>query len=128
MKKYAIAPILVLLGIVALVAVCTNLLTALIVLLAIVAALAVFTVVYLGTMSLGPQFWPQIQEVNEFLREYCAQYDNIIFVDGNAPLRNPDGTAKEELFRKDKLHLNHDGQLLWGKAMRPILEQIHAPK
>ena len=75
-----------------------------------------------------PQFWPQIQEVNEFLADYCAQYENMIFVDGNGPLMNDDGTANEKMYRPDKLHLNHEGELRWGSSMLPVLEQINAPK
>lgn len=75
-----------------------------------------------------PQFWPYIKEVNEFLKDYCDQYENMIFVDGNVPLILEDGTVREDVYRPDLLHLNHEGELLWASTMLPVLEQIKAPR
>jgi hypothetical protein len=37
-----------------------------------------------------------------------------------------DGKFREELFVKDQIHLNHDGQLLWAKDY--ILPALHELK
>lgn len=64
------------------------------------------------------------QQINNQLRELCAQCDYLTFVDASD--MTYDGTEyREDLFVFDKIHLNHEGQLIWcDKYIRPTLEKL----
>ena len=63
------------------------------------------------------------REVNRQLAALCEERDYMIFVD--AEDLTCDGVDyRTELFIKDGIHLNHDGQLLWAKDY--ILPQLAA--
>ncbi len=70
------------------------------------------------------QYTEMTQEINRQLKELCQNTEYMYFVD--AEEMTFDGKEyKEELFRKDKIHLNHDGQLLWcNNYIKPMLEKI----
>ncbi|MDD6194868.1 MAG: GDSL-type esterase/lipase family protein [Lachnospiraceae bacterium] len=62
--------------------------------------------------------------VNEELKSYAETVDYLHFVD--AEEMTYDGfTYREDLFRKDRIHLNHTGELLWCEEyIVPALEEI----
>lgn len=63
-------------------------------------------------------------KVNEGLKTYAENIEYLSFVDANA-LTYDGEHLDESLFREDKIHLNHDGQLLWYKTyIRPALETV----
>ena len=63
------------------------------------------------------------QEVNRRLAALCEEREYMIFVDAEA-LTFDGENYRTELFIKDGIHLNHDGQLLWAKDY--ILPQLAA--
>jgi len=65
-------------------------------------------------------------KINEELQALCDETDYMLFVDANA--MTYDGTSfKTELFGKDGIHLNRDGQILWAdEYILPALEQACA--
>lgn len=53
-------------------------------------------------------------EVNRQLQALCDENDYMMFVDTQA-MTYDNGIFREDLFLKDGIHLNHEGQLLWAR-------------
>ena len=70
------------------------------------------------------QYTALTQKINDALEKLCAEYDYMTFVD--AEKMTFDGSAyRSELFIKDGIHLNHEGQLLWRDGyIRPAIEAL----
>lgn len=64
------------------------------------------------------------REINSRLSDLCAERDYMTFV--NAEMMTFDGANyREELFIEDKIHLNHDGQLIWcNQYIKPVIEEL----
>lgn len=65
--------------------------------------------------------WPQMQAVNDGLRERASRHPRITFVDVATPMLNEQGMPREDIFIADGLHMNAKGYDLWREALRPIL-------
>ncbi|MDR1387894.1 MAG: GDSL-type esterase/lipase family protein [Propionibacteriaceae bacterium] len=74
------------------------------------------------------EHWDQIQEVNAFLAEYCADHERMVFIDATAWLTTPEGDFRPELFRFDGVHLNAAGQKIWAQPMLRVLADLDAPR
>lgn len=70
------------------------------------------------------QFTALTQKINDALEALCAKYDYMTFVD--AEEMTFDGNAyRIDLFLKDGIHLNHEGQLLWRDGyIKPAIEAL----
>ena len=70
------------------------------------------------------QFTALTQKINDALEALCAKYDYMTFVD--AEEMTFDGSAyRSDLFIKDGIHLNHEGQLLWRDGyIKPAIEAL----
>lgn len=70
------------------------------------------------------QFTALTQKINDALETLCAKYDYMTFVD--AEEMTFDGSAyRSDLFIKDGIHLNHEGQLLWRDGyIKPAIEAL----
>ena len=70
------------------------------------------------------QYTALTQKINDALAELCAEYDYMTFVD--AEEMTFDGSAyRSELFIKDGIHLNHEGQLIWRDGyIKPAIEAL----
>lgn len=82
-------------------------------------------VVMSGLLLPGRSEYRKITEkINAELEELCAQTDYLWFVDA-ASMTWDGQNYKTELFVKDGIHLNHDGQLIWMQNyIRPMIEQL----
>ena len=47
----------------------------------------------------------------------------MLFVDATHIMLSSDGKPRPELFKNDGIHLNRDGQLLWGTLIKQALEE-----
>jgi lysophospholipase L1-like esterase len=65
--------------------------------------------------------WPQMQAVNDGLKERARQHPRITFVDVATPMLNEKGMPREDIFIADGLHMNAKGYDLWREALRPVL-------
>ncbi len=74
------------------------------------------------------ELWDEIQRVNDYLREYCAAQEKMVFIDATAVMTNPDGSFRPELFVEDGIHLNRDGQRVWSELIKQALAEIDAPQ
>jgi len=71
--------------------------------------------------------WPQMNEANTLIRDFCRQDERLFWADLATPLLGPDGMPVSELFLADQLHLNARGYAVWTKTLRPILAKVLAP-
>ena len=70
------------------------------------------------------QYVAMTQAINRELRDLCAERDYMYFVDAEE-MTYHGGTFAQDLFLKDQIHLNHDGQLLWMENyIRPMLDRL----
>lgn len=70
------------------------------------------------------QYTELTKEVNRELAALCSELDYLYFVDAE-PLTYDGHTYAEELFIKDGIHLNHDGQLRWCRGyIQPKLAEL----
>ena len=60
------------------------------------------------------QYLSLTRRINQELSSLCDKTDYMTFVDAEK-MTYLDGKFREELFVKDQIHLNHEGQLLWAK-------------
>ena len=60
---------------------------------------------------------------NQKIAAQCAKNALLDYVDVWQPMLGTDGKPKPELFKSDGLHLNHEGYLVWKKAVQPFLDQ-----
>jgi len=63
-----------------------------------------------------------MQEANRRIADDCKKDVRLTYIDVWQPMLGEDGQPRQELFRKDGLHLNHTGYELWTELVRPALE------
>ncbi|MEO0415477.1 MAG: GDSL-type esterase/lipase family protein [Verrucomicrobiota bacterium] len=69
--------------------------------------------------------WPEVRRANELLRKYCRTTHRHHFIGTESLFIGPDGLPKtEELFIKDKLHLNPAGYEIWCGAIKSQLDSV----
>ena len=70
------------------------------------------------------QYTALTQKINDALEKLCAEYDYMTFVDAEE-MTFDGGAYRSELFIKDGIHLNHEGQLLWRDGyIKPAIEAL----
>ena len=70
------------------------------------------------------QYLSLTQRINQELAALCEKTEYMTFVDAEK-MTYPNGKFQTDLFVKDQIHLNHEGQLLWAKDyILPILREI----
>ena len=63
-------------------------------------------------------------ELNKQLKTYAETTDFLSYVDADAMTYDGSG-YREDLFEKDKIHLNHKGQMTWYEGyIRPAIEKV----
>lgn len=67
--------------------------------------------------------WSVIQEDNTNLKTLCKKGKNLFFIETAQSFLNEKGEPRNELFREDHLHLNHQGYLIWGKLIKAQVDQ-----
>lgn len=70
------------------------------------------------------QYTELTQIVNKELAALCDEYDYMYFVDASE-MTYDGSNFKSELFEKDGIHLNRDGQKLWcNEYIQPTIDQL----
>ena len=59
--------------------------------------------------------------VNRLLKDYAGATPNLHYIDITAVMYDDKGKLREDIFLKDRLHLNSKGYELWTQAIRPCL-------
>lgn len=65
--------------------------------------------------------WPEMKEANSLIEKYCQLKSHLKYTDLASCLLDDAGVANDELFKRDRLHLNEAGYRLWAAALRPFL-------
>ncbi|HLS28978.1 MAG TPA: SGNH/GDSL hydrolase family protein [Opitutales bacterium] len=66
----------------------------------------------------------EMRKGNEAIRDWARETENVDYIDVFNPMLDKEGQAREELFVKDKLHLNSAGYRLWRKIIGPYLMSV----
>ena len=87
------------------------------------------TVLFVIPVKPSPSRWKHIETqraANKLISDYCEECccNGAVFVDIVKPMLGADGQPREELFLKDRLHMNANGYALWNDALRPHLEKL----
>jgi len=85
---------------------------------------ATFVVMSMLPLPGRTEYWTESQAVNAHLKALCVAEGNMVFLDATEALTAADGTFRPELFRSDGIHLNRDGQLIWGAIIKAALLEI----
>ena len=71
--------------------------------------------------------WPVIQEAGRLIEDRCRKAQNTYYIKTDFAFLGDAGTPKEELFIKDKLHLNEKGYEVWNKIIKNEIMKIVPP-
>ena len=66
-------------------------------------------------------FWPKMEEVNSLIAAQCTKDKRLTFVDIASGMLDDKRHPRKEIFKKDNLHMNRDGYVIWRNALRPVL-------
>src|SRR5690625_2374491 len=66
----------------------------------------------------------EMRKGNELIRDFARENEQVDYIDVFNPMLDKEGKAREELFVKDRLHLNKNGYRLWRKIIGPYLASI----
>lgn len=67
------------------------------------------------------KFLPEVHKANRMIKDFISKKKNTVFIDVVPLMLNADGSFKEELFLKDRLHMNQKGYDFWIQAIAPHL-------
>jgi lysophospholipase L1-like esterase len=83
----------------------------------------VFVVMSMLPLPGRAEYWADSVKINEYLLRYCETHDSMAFVDATGIMTTDSGAFRPELYRGDGIHLNREGQLLWGSLIKQALEE-----
>ncbi|MCB9849239.1 MAG: hypothetical protein H6817_00880 [Phycisphaerales bacterium] len=80
-------------------------------------------IVYLPIKPSGSRWnhWPAMDEANKRIRADIEKDPKQTYVDLATILLGEDGKPRDDLFLKDRLHLNDEGYKLWNEKLAPVL-------
>jgi len=65
----------------------------------------------------------QIREANRMIRKFCENHQDLHFIGTYQSFINTEGEPAPGFFRKDSLHLNRSGYVLWADIIMNNLEE-----
>ncbi len=81
--------------------------------------------VYFVSLSHAPsreKFWPTGDELCDKVKEFSKKFKGLFFIDIITPMNGENGRVREDLFVKDRLHLNDEGYAIWTKAFKEAFD------
>ncbi|MGR3811772.1 GDSL-type esterase/lipase family protein [Jiulongibacter sp. NS-SX5] len=70
------------------------------------------------------EVWPEVQKLNAAMKSYCEKKDHMYFINPSDRYLNEKGMPRDELFIRDKLHLNEDGYDIWAEEIKVELDKV----
>ncbi|MBK8506320.1 MAG: G-D-S-L family lipolytic protein [Saprospiraceae bacterium] len=70
------------------------------------------------------QLKDQYVELNQALKSYAMEHENVKFADVWSPALGSDGVVLQDIFLEDNLHMNEKGYAIWGGSDPTILEAL----
>ena len=68
--------------------------------------------------------WDKISLANDLIKDFTSNQRNLFYINTRSFYIKSNGLPNDELFVRDKLHLNNNGYKLWGKIIRENLDEI----
>ena len=68
--------------------------------------------------------WPKIQEGNALIRDLSTKLRNVHYIETADYFLNQEGKPRQDLFIKDKLHLNEEGYKVWTRVIKNNLDAV----
>jgi len=87
-------------------------------------------IVFLGIKP-SPSRWSLIGEqrkANGLVRDFAKSTDYVTFVDVEPAMLAASGEPEPSLFKEDKLHMTDAGYERWTALLKPVLQDVSAPK
>lgn len=72
--------------------------------------------------------WGLAQEANARIAAWCRTEKNVTFIDVASPMLNDVGKPRDELFQRDRLHMNREGYKIWLDTIKPHLAAFATPQ
>jgi len=66
------------------------------------------------------------RQIAEYIRDQSAKGVKLSYLDSHSKLLSSDGMPRPEILRKDGLHLNSDGYVLWRSVLKPQILELWA--
>ncbi|KAA3617375.1 MAG: hypothetical protein D8M58_02655 [Calditrichaeota bacterium] len=66
--------------------------------------------------------WPQMQEANALIKEFCDTRQNVFYIDTAAGMLTETGEIRDDIFIKDMLHMNDTGYKIWADLVKAQLQ------
>ena len=70
---------------------------------------------------------PRAREANGLIQDYVKTDPRLSYIDVFTPMLDASGRPREELFIKDRLHMNPKGYEVWTGVIKPALDQLDVP-
>lgn len=68
--------------------------------------------------------WPEMNKANKIIKALAAKDPLLDYVNTATPMMGKDGKPMPDLFKKDGLHLNDKGYLIWNEVVKKWLKAI----
>jgi len=83
------------------------------------------SVIFIGIKPSGSRWslWPVMKQANEMIEKFCQTDRRLMYFDSATPVIGKDGKPRDELFLKDRLHLNAEGYSEWTKLLAPMIDK-----
>ena len=66
-----------------------------------------------------------IRRINQAVKGYASQTDNIYYVDAEAMTINEKGRHRKEMFIEDGVHFTHEAHIQWAdEYIKPVLDKV----
>lgn len=72
------------------------------------------------------KFFETQQKANGLIAEFVSKDKQLVYIDVVKPMLGADGMPREELFRKDRLHLNDEGYAVWNEIVGTWITRLSA--
>ena len=70
------------------------------------------------------RLWPQINLVNQLIKDYCEKTENLYFINTVPEFLDEHGKPKPQWFVGDQLHLNKKGYEVWNRIIKGEIEKV----
>ncbi|NOZ34499.1 MAG: acetylhydrolase [Chlorobi bacterium] len=63
----------------------------------------------------------KMKKTNKLIRDFCNSDNTLNYIDITKPMFNSSGNIREDIFRKDRLHMNEKGYKIWAEIIKAEL-------
>ena len=65
--------------------------------------------------------WPEMKEANRLIAAECEKDKRLTYVDVSRGMLDDEGNPRKDIFKKDNLHMNRTGYMLWRDTLMEVL-------